>query len=154
MLQWVPSHVGLLGNEQADLLAKKGSKSKQRTAKEISLQRRQQELNQKMHHKRGEQNKKDLQNKKYEDIAKYTEKIKHLPKRTAVAVFRLETGHESIDDRLHRMGIVPRTNRCSLCGKSVPLSKEHMLHCRRLDPEKKDRMDLAGLYWEARGLMV
>ena len=57
-------------------MAKKGSKIKQRTAKEISLQRRQQELKQKMHHKRGEQNKKDLQNKKYQDIAKYTEKIK------------------------------------------------------------------------------
>ena len=105
------------------------------------------------HHNRREQNLKDLLNKKFRDIVKFVEKSKYFPRRT-MALFRLKIGHYCLDDHLHRIGITPIAGECSLWGENILLGKEHFLHCRWSDPEKKNRKDIAGLYWEARGLMV
>lgn len=77
----------------------------------------------------------------------------HLPRRTAVALFRLETGHDCLGEHLQWMGIVSGSC-CSLCGEDIVSNKVHLLHCRRLDTGEKDQKDLTGLYWEAQGLMM
>ena len=153
ILQWIPSHIGLFGNDQADYLAKKGTKIKQKPKHKISLNKRLAELKIAMHDSRQEELKSILTGKKYEKIAEFTQKIIRQTRKNFTALFRLETGHDCLNLHLHKIGI-STTDKCTLCNSHETMDKNHLLQCRRLDPAKQMRRDLPGLYWEARELMM
>ena len=69
-LQWVPSHMALMGNKQADLFSKERLQNQAEDDNRNTYERRQLELKQIQHHKERKQDSKDLLNNKYKDIAK------------------------------------------------------------------------------------
>jgi len=103
-LQWIPGHCQITGNEQADLLAKKGAKITQTYIREtpyhsIKLHIKQvfqsahrHELETRLSHKPSTQ-----------EISKVTD----WPRRRAVAEFRLCVGHDCLGTHLHRIAIRP-----------------------------------------------
>jgi len=108
--QWVPSHVGIHGNETADLLAKKATilQNKQQTPlnfetiKRLIKQRTQKKFSQEAI---ASSNKTQWQN-----IKTTWENNKNKPRKQAVANFRLNTGHDCLSVRLHRIEIFSYNN--------------------------------------------
>ncbi|XP_071041957.1 uncharacterized protein [Parasteatoda tepidariorum] len=122
LLQWIPSHCNIYGNEMADLLAKKGTGILQRFQSEIpysSINRINKNAIIKSH-----------ENNFNEQIGGqvWRETLNRTPdhlRRITVAAFRLETGHDFLAAHLHRLNIFPDPN-CVLCGKDSPMNIEHL----------------------------
>lgn len=153
VLQWVPSHVGLQGNEQADFLAKQGTSIIRKPKQHITINGRLKQLRKERNKKTYQETKENLSGKSYENIHQYVKSIKHLPRKTTTALLRLYTGHDCLNEHLNRFGL--KTSKfCTICNSPAAMNKDHLLQCRNLDPNKQARRDLAGLYWEARGLMA
>jgi len=101
-LQWIQGHCQITGNEQADVLAKKGTKITKTYIREtpycsVKLHLKQafrsiyrHELETRLSHKSWTQ-----------EISKVTD----WPSRSAVAEFQLCVGHECLGAHLHRIGI-------------------------------------------------
>ena len=64
---------------------------------------------------------------------------------SAVAMFRLVTGHDCLNKHLHRIGIIPSPH-CPLCSKHEEMDMEHLMHCAAL----QNLQDITSKYWEAR----
>ena len=78
------------------------------------------------------------------------ENNKNKPRRQAVALFRLNTGHDCLAANLYRIKILSH-NHCTLCKqKYTTMDKDHLLQCPKLDHNSKE---LPKLYWDARRLM-
>jgi len=119
-LQWIPGHCQITGKEQADVLAKKGTKITQTHNTEtpyhsIKLYLKQafrsvyrHELETKLSHKQWTQ-----------EISKVTD----WPRKRAVAEFRLCVGHDWLGAHLHRIGIRPDPY-CMLCSLHEPMDKK------------------------------
>ena len=75
----------------------------------------------------------------------------HNPRKSAVAMFRLITGHDCLSKHLHKIGIglLPSPNRL-LCSKEEEMTLEHLLNCEEL----KSIEGITSKYWEARRKMT
>jgi hypothetical protein len=102
--QWIPSHVGIQGNKTADLPAKKGAtllskrtKLNFKTVKRLIKQKNQEKYLQEAI---------TLSNKtQWQNIKSTWENNKNKPRKQAVALFRLHTGHDCLAAHLHRIKV-------------------------------------------------
>jgi hypothetical protein len=144
--QWVPSHVGIHGNETADLLAKKEttllSKCTElnfRTVKRLIKQKTEEKFLKEattLSSKTPRQNNKST-----------WEHNNNKPRKQALVLFRLNTGHYCLAAHLYRIKFLSY-NHCSVCKqKNTIMDKAHLLLCPKLDQTSKE---LSKLYWDAR----
>ena len=86
----------------------------------------------------------------WQNIKSTWENNKNKPRKQAVALFRLNTGHDCLAARLYRIKVLSY-NHCSICKqKNTIMDKDHLLLCPKLDQTSKK---LSKLYWDARKLM-
>ena len=106
MLQWIPAHTGITGNEKADRLAKEGS-SMEQPQSELSFREARTLI-------------------KNRWSSRFSEKTQHynprkdplysLSRAEQTIIFRLRTGHYNLKQHLKRIGVA-ESARCG-CGES------------------------------------
>ena len=152
-IQWVPSHVGLEGNETADKLAKKGTTLH---TKETPLQAEslKELLNCKIATKyKQEAEKLAHNNKKWRDVHKIWAEDSSKPRKEVVVNFRLKTGHDCLATHLRKAGIY-ESSECTICQMPYSImGKEHLLHCPNLDTDQQVLKNTIELYWYAKAMM-
>lgn len=149
VLQWIPSHVGVLGNERADQLAKQGTSLTQ-PDNPSSLTSAKNKINNTLKAYTRSSLKELSSGKQWEDLAYKREIPYNLPRAEAVAKFRLKTGHDYLKAHLHRIGLAD-TDNCPLC-ESGRMDGPHLEQCGDL-ADFADRSP-SSLYWEARRRMA
>lgn len=153
VLQWVPSHVGVAGNERADNLAKEGTKLQQPVAKMT--------LDSAKSHIAATIKARIIADRVQNSIGKvWTQLVKKpldrdLPRAVGVAAFRTLTGHDYLACHLHRIGVFSSPE-CPLCGHEK-MDAGHLPHCPGLDltgAPISEPHRTAHLYWSARRQMA
>lgn len=136
ILQWMPFHIGLQGNEQANLLAKKGSTPYTTT------------INMKQN------NKKCMQIRLISfRQAPASKKHKNIQKKPSIPqIFGIylkksstSTGHDYRREQIHRIGLASTAQRTIYKDNAV-MNKDHHLICRHPDPVKQNEKHVVGLY--------
>ncbi|KAJ4433864.1 hypothetical protein ANN_16177 [Periplaneta americana] len=89
------------------------------------------------------------QNSKWKESFKDPKLIPDLPRKSAVAMFRLITGHDCLSKHLHRIGVL-NSPKCLLCTREDDMEMEHLANCETL----RTFVDLPSKYWEARRMMT
>ena len=144
VLQCIPGHCQIAGNEYADTLAKKGAKITQTHIRETSYHSiihlkqvfqsaYRQELGTKLFQKPWKQ-----------ELAK----ILDWPRKRAVAQFQLCVGHDCLGAHLHRIGIRP-DRYCMLCSLHETMDRNHLGRCTALSSGTECERN-----WEARTKMM
>ena len=117
VLQWIPSHCGIMGNEKADALAKKGAKEEQEN-NTVSLT----ELN-------------TITKALFKTPAE-KDSIHLLTRPEQVTIFRLRTGHNRLNKHLHsKLKAVP-SPMCP-CGEAEQDASHILQDCRNLQQMRK-----------------
>ena len=88
-----------------------------------------------------------LLNKSYQNI-KDTTDLLNMPRETAVALFRLEIGHDCLTKLLHRIGCLP-TSKHPLCKQDTIKNKSHLSEFKTLSGD-----NLTALYWKLDGALI
>ena len=114
-IQWIPSHCGVFGNEEADRLSKQGSNKEQpehpltyfetKTIIKSTINR---------------EWKDEFKNNQHDDIGK-------LNRAEQVIIFRLRTGHCQLLSHLYRLKI-SHTNECT-CGTDIQTVEHFLKNC-------------------------
>lgn len=152
-LQWIPSHVGIPGNEKADELAKQGTELPQPVCPP-SLHSSKLQINAAIANWVRQHLSRESEGKKWESLIT-NGPIPDLPRAIAVAAFRLRTGHDYLAAHLNRIQVLP-SPACQLCGEGT-MNAEHLGTCPELDHTIMDADNTykeARLYWSARRLMA
>ena len=153
VFQWVPSHVGLQGNELADILAKKGTKL-HTSANPLQISTMQMLVSKTTGKIHRQEISIQSKNKKWENIHKHWEVCKNKPRKEAVSHFRLKTGHDCLAAHLTKIGIY-QSEECTICHtKDSIMNEEHLLCCPKLDKTQQKLQNISKLYWDARTRMM
>ena len=119
-----------IGNEQADMLAKKGSRITQtakqnipyetikRLIKSIFIAKYDKQLN-------------FSEKFNWKDFQTKLQSVPDLPRKSSVAMFRLITGHDCLSGHLFKIGLVT-SPQCVLCNKSDVMNMNHLTVCEKL----------------------
>ncbi|KAJ4442683.1 hypothetical protein ANN_04272 [Periplaneta americana] len=149
VFQWIPSHCGILGNENADALAKKGSTATYRPVTKSTYY----SVKRFIKSTYLDFNKQNLitqtQGKKWNSLHQNPQLIPDLPRKSSVAAFRLATGHDCLAKHLHRIGIYQSPS-CPLCNSNQEMDSEHLKICASLAGHD----NIFEKYWSARGQMT
>ncbi|KAJ4448808.1 hypothetical protein ANN_00199 [Periplaneta americana] len=149
VFQWIPSHCGILGNENADALAKKGSTATYRPVTKSTYY----SVKRFIKSTYLDFNKQNLitqsQGKKWNSLHQNPQLIPDLPRKSSVAAFRLATGHDCLAKHLHRIGIYQSPN-CPLCNSNQEMDSEHLKICASVASHD----NIFEKYWSARGQMT
>ncbi|KAJ4438047.1 hypothetical protein ANN_13986 [Periplaneta americana] len=128
VFQWIPSHCGILGNENADALAKKGSTATYRPVTKSTYY----SVKRFIKSTYLDFNKQNLiiqsQGKKWNSLHHNPQLIPDLPRKSSVAAFRLAIGHDCLAKHLYRIGIYQSPN-CPLCNSNQEMDSEHLKTC-------------------------
>ncbi|KAJ4447523.1 hypothetical protein ANN_09530 [Periplaneta americana] len=126
--QQIPSHCGILGNENVDALAKKGSTATYRHVTKSTYY----SVKRFIKSTYLDFNKQNLitqsQGKKWNSLHQNPQLIPDLPRKSSVAAFRLATGHDCLVKHLHRIGIYQSPN-CPLCNSNQEMDLEYFKIC-------------------------
>lgn len=144
VLQWIPANCGIHGNDQADLLAKKGAGVLQLVNDNIPFSTLKRQIKRMVSSRYQEELSHRIASKDWRILRSII--IPDAPRDEAVASFRLITGHDCLAAHLFRIGVLPDPN-CTLCGDDF-MDGFHILHCRALRGST-----LVERYWEARNRM-
>src|SRR5215510_9408053 len=127
--------VGIHGNETADLLAKKGTTllSKHTALNPETIKRL---IKQKTQEKFLQEATTLSSNTQWQNIKSTWENNKNKPRKQAVALFRLNTGHDCLAAHLYRIEIFSH-NHCTICKQ-----KKHCNGQRSSPPAPKTRSQL------------
>lgn len=148
VLQWIPAHCGVAGNETADFLAKKGSKIvSNSTPTPISFHSIKRVILNKYINKIREEYTTKASGKEWKNLQAYN--ISTLQRKSAVATFRLLTGHDCLNKHLHRFGIA-NSPKCTFCNLNEDMERNHLLRC----PAFIEETNLPAKYWSARERMI
>ncbi|XP_073989695.1 uncharacterized protein [Rhodnius prolixus] len=153
ILQWIPSHCGLSGNEEADRLAKLSAKMTQPEGP-IPFETTSRICRTKAKKRTAELHTTLSEGKRWA-IMRDNVLPKNLPRSVAVACFRLVTGHDYLQAHLFKIGVVDNPN-CVLCGNG-PMTGDHLLEYEALSHLTATTDELssrAKIYWAARHLMA
>ncbi|GFS69598.1 uncharacterized protein LOC103523915 [Nephila pilipes] len=128
--QWIPSYVSIYGNERAELLAKRGTKSHMEEIV-IPLDFLKRSINEKImiNYNRDLSNK--LRDKYWENIVNDWKEFSRKPRKVAVANFSLKIRHDCLAEHLQRIGILTNSL-CPIC-KIDTMNREHLLVCPDLE---------------------
>ncbi|KAJ4443808.1 hypothetical protein ANN_05588 [Periplaneta americana] len=128
VLQWIPSHCGILENENVDALAKKCSTATYRPVTKSTYY----SVKRFIKSTYLDFNKQNLttqaQGKKWNSLHHNPQLIPDLPRKSSVAAFRLATGHDCLAKHLHRIGIYQSPN-CPSCNSNQEMNSEHLKIC-------------------------
>jgi ribonuclease HI len=141
-LQWIPSHCNIEGNELADQLAKNGASSIAVECKTVSFYGVKSIIKSNIKTKFQKELFDRTSNNDWFDL----QDIPEFPRKDAVAIFRMKTGHDCLARHLHRFGLVDSPN-CTLCRSGI-MDKNHLKNCTFLT-----KNTLVDRYWEARSNM-
>ncbi|KAJ4431703.1 hypothetical protein ANN_20305 [Periplaneta americana] len=86
--------------------------------------------------------------KKWSILIKKPEIIPEIPRKSAVAKFRLLTEHDYLAKHLNKIGIYTNPN-CPLCNKEEEMTEDHLITCEVLPDGSTTEK-----YWRARTLMA
>ncbi|GFY11391.1 uncharacterized protein TNCV_3182331 [Trichonephila clavipes] len=144
VLQWIPGHCCVTGNELSDPLAKKGASIQQTTRKVVPFT-----------------SAKRIDKKKMNDLSsiRYAERnsnkiwwnnlkdISMCARRKEVAEFCLTTGHDCLLKYFHRIHVA-QAHFCMLCDFREDTDADRIRRC----PSLKG-FSMCNLYWQARDLL-
>jgi hypothetical protein len=146
--QWIPSHCGVMGNEMADYLAKKGTKISQTSACKLTYHPATLKIKRAIQVDLSEYYNIQSQHKSWGKIVENRNIDPDFPRRDEVATFRLITGHDCLAAHLHRLSLYPSPT-CVLCKEeNSVMNQDHFLKCTVLNTENIP--SIAKLYWDAR----
>lgn len=149
VLQWVPSHCGVEGNERADYLAKKGTTVLQRPNQPLTFHSAKILIKLEFE-RRFDSNISILaRGKAWECLLNSGTSIPDLPRSSAVASFRLLTGHDCLNAHLYKIRLKD-SPACCFCDSGHLMDSRHIDVC----PALKDFNCIIQKYWEARRLMT
>ena len=127
VVQWIPSHCGLYGNDKADFLAKTGSSMNQMEV-ETSYGEEKTHIKRRM--------KKEWAN--FHPNHNTKDPYYQLTRREQVTIFRLRTGHNRLKRHLHHKFRIGETDQCP-CGTDVQ-DTNHVLQMCPLLAEKRSKL--------------
>ena len=148
VLQWVPAHCGILGNEAVDALAKKGTTHNCRPSEKLSFYSVKRFIKLQYKQKSKAQHLENTKGKKWKEICHNRNIIPDVPRKSAVAAFRMFTGHDCMAKHLHRIGIL-QSPTCPLCSLNEEMDHHHLTRCPTLPNET-----IYEKYWSARERMA
>ena len=122
VLQWIPSHCVVAGNEEADKLAKQGSEMEQEENSTTYDEMR-------------------TVVKSLFKVPQPNDSYHQLSRQDQVIIFRLRTGHNKLNSHLHRLKIVG-SPRCQ-CKEGDQTAKHILQECRDLQPLRREIWPLA-----------
>ena len=133
VLQWIPAHIGISGNERADALAKRGASLPQpdnhvsyNTCRQIIRSHSKEEwLNSWSSGKTGR--------RMHDHMTKPDKKdpINALNRGDQSLIFQLRTQHVPLNSHLNRIGVMP-TAACPLCDYPSETVEHHLFFCKKL----------------------
>ena len=134
VMQWIPGHSNIPGNDKADTLAKKGSRQEQphnqttfETAKQIIRSHYKEEwLNEWAMGTTGRALFKHMTTPNLNDS------IDTLSRKDQTTIFRLRTQHIPLNSHLHRIGAI-KEKACPLCDYQEETVEHHLFHCLKLN---------------------
>ncbi|VDO10797.1 unnamed protein product [Rodentolepis nana] len=141
VLQWIPGHCGIIGNELADTLAKKGTTILQCMDRPMSFHTMKALIRREFQTSRCNELKTRTKEKQW-TVA--LSDIPDWPRIEAVAEFRLRTGRDCLAKHLHRLGVHTQPT-CPLCNLQEETEKTHLIRCPALKATTESQR-----YWEAR----
>ncbi|GFV92913.1 reverse transcriptase [Trichonephila clavipes] len=148
-LHWVPSHVGISGNERADQKAKQGAESTQPEVP-LTLRRVKNIISTYIDKSTTMTPKAKSFGKPWETLATVGPIPRHLERAEAVCSFLVTTGLDFLGVYLHWLGMAAN-EACPICGHAR-MDGDHLLQCTGLDEYPAE--DITCWYWEARRQMV
>lgn len=141
VLQWIPAHCGIQGNEAADFLAKKGASVLQRTNPRLPFNNIKCLIKNIFRDSFREELKSRNLNKSW--LGQILD-VPQWPRKRSVAMFRLISGHDCLRKHLCRINVVPDPL-CTLCDLHEEMDLPHLSRCPALP-----RTSIWERYWIAR----